>query len=71
MIASHLLDAYRLDPDAADNEGLRGRAHEALLRAGERAASLGASTEAQRYFETGLRAGGAPCGRGAGASARG
>jgi predicted ATPase/class 3 adenylate cyclase len=51
VIASHLLDAYRLEPDAADGEGLRRQAHEALLRAGERAASLGASTEAQRYFE--------------------
>ncbi|HET8751613.1 MAG TPA: adenylate/guanylate cyclase domain-containing protein [Gaiellaceae bacterium] len=50
VIASHLLDAYRLDPDAADSEGLRRQAHRALLRAGERAASLGASTEAQRYF---------------------
>jgi predicted ATPase/class 3 adenylate cyclase len=53
VIASHLLDAYRLDPDAADGEGLRRQAHEALLRAGERAASLGASTEAQRYFRQG------------------
>jgi predicted ATPase/class 3 adenylate cyclase len=50
VIASHLLDAYRLDPDIADGEGLRRRAHDALVRAGERAASLGASTEAQRYF---------------------
>jgi predicted ATPase/class 3 adenylate cyclase len=50
VVASHLLDAYRLDPDAADSESLRRQAHEALLRAGERAASLGASTEAQRYF---------------------
>jgi class 3 adenylate cyclase/tetratricopeptide (TPR) repeat protein len=51
VIASHLLDAYRLDPDAAESEALRGRAYEALLRAGERAASLGASSEARRYFE--------------------
>ncbi|HET9114966.1 MAG TPA: adenylate/guanylate cyclase domain-containing protein [Gaiellaceae bacterium] len=51
VIASHLLDAYRLDPDAADSETLRHRAHEALLRAGSRAASVGASTEARRYFE--------------------
>ena len=51
VIASHLLDAYRLEPEAADSEGLRRSAHAALLRAGERAASLGASTEAQRYFE--------------------
>ncbi|MGZ4386137.1 MAG: ATP-binding protein [Gaiellaceae bacterium] len=51
VIASHLLDAYRLDPEAVDSEGLRRRAHAALLRAGERAASLGASAEAQRYYE--------------------
>jgi predicted ATPase/class 3 adenylate cyclase len=51
VIASHLLDAYLLDPDAAESEALRRRAHEALLRAGERAASLGAPTEALRYFE--------------------
>jgi class 3 adenylate cyclase/tetratricopeptide (TPR) repeat protein len=51
VIASHLLDAYRLDPDAEGGEELRRRAYEALLRAGARAASLGATTEAQRYFE--------------------
>ena len=51
VVASHLVDAYRLDPDAADAASLRGRAHNALLRAGERAASLGASAEGQRYFE--------------------
>ena len=60
VIASHLLDAYRLDPDAADAEGLRARAHLALLRAGERAASLGASAEAQRYFEQAGELSGAP-----------
>ena len=51
VIASHLLDAYRLDPGAAEGEALRVRAYKALLRAGERAASLGATTEAQRYFQ--------------------
>jgi tetratricopeptide (TPR) repeat protein len=51
VVASHLVDAYRLDPDAADGAALRARAHAALVRAGERAASLGASTEALRYFE--------------------
>jgi tetratricopeptide (TPR) repeat protein len=51
VIASHLLDAYRLDPGAEDSGALRGSAHKALLRAGERAAALGASTEARRYFE--------------------
>jgi class 3 adenylate cyclase/tetratricopeptide (TPR) repeat protein len=51
VVASHLLDAYRLDPDAADAGPLRARAHAALMGAGERAASLGAATEATRYFE--------------------
>jgi class 3 adenylate cyclase/tetratricopeptide (TPR) repeat protein len=51
VIASHLLDAYRLDPDAADSDTLRPRAHESLLRAGSRASSVGAATEARRYFE--------------------
>jgi class 3 adenylate cyclase/tetratricopeptide (TPR) repeat protein len=51
VVASHLLNAYRLDPDAPDAEALRGKAHQALFQAGERAASLGASSEAQRYFE--------------------
>jgi class 3 adenylate cyclase/tetratricopeptide (TPR) repeat protein len=51
VVASHLLDAYRLDPDGDGAEPLRARARAALVRAGERAASLGASAEAQRYFE--------------------
>jgi predicted ATPase len=51
VAASHLLEAYRLDPDAPEAESLRARAHTALLSAGERAASLGAPAEALRYFE--------------------
>jgi class 3 adenylate cyclase/tetratricopeptide (TPR) repeat protein len=51
VVASHLLDAYRLAPDAPDSAPLRARARVALVRAGERAASLGASAEARRYFE--------------------
>ncbi len=51
VVASHLVDAYRLDPDAADAPDLRSRAQSALVKAGERAGSLGASAEAQRYFE--------------------
>jgi predicted ATPase/class 3 adenylate cyclase len=51
VVASHLLEAYRLDPEADDAAELRDRAQGALARAGERAASLGASTEALRYFE--------------------
>ncbi|HXH97418.1 MAG TPA: adenylate/guanylate cyclase domain-containing protein [Gaiellaceae bacterium] len=51
VVASHLLDAYRLDPDAADAEALKARAQAALVRAGDRAGSVAAATEAQRYFE--------------------
>ena len=51
VVASHLLDAYRLDPGAADAAGLKARAGAALSSAGERTASLGAAAEAQRYFE--------------------
>ena len=51
VVASHLVDAYRLDPDAADAGPLRARACAAVLRAGERAASVGASVEGLRYFE--------------------
>jgi predicted ATPase/class 3 adenylate cyclase len=51
VVASHLLEAYRLDPGAPDAEALRASAYAALLRAGERAASLGAAAEAQRYFQ--------------------
>jgi Predicted ATPase len=50
VIASHLVDAFRLDPEAEDSAALRRQAHEALLRAGSRANSLGASGEAKRYF---------------------
>jgi len=51
VVASHLLDAYRLDPAAPDAAPLRAKAQYGLMRAGERAASVGASTEARRYFE--------------------
>ena len=51
VVAAHLLDAYRLDPDAPDAEELRARACVAMHRAAERAASLGASAEARRSFE--------------------
>jgi class 3 adenylate cyclase/tetratricopeptide (TPR) repeat protein len=51
VVASHLVEAYRLDPDAPDAAELRIDAQGALTKAGERAASLGASAEALRYFE--------------------
>jgi predicted ATPase/class 3 adenylate cyclase len=51
VVASHLLEAYRLDPDAPDADELRARARQALLAAGVRVAGLGASTEAAQFFE--------------------
>ena len=51
VIAAHYLDAYEAAPDADDATALRAKAGEHLALAGERAASLAASEEAQRYFE--------------------
>ncbi|HEY6068170.1 MAG TPA: adenylate/guanylate cyclase domain-containing protein, partial [Gaiellaceae bacterium] len=51
VVASHLVEAYRLDPDAEDAGEIRNRARTALVSAGERAASLAAAAEAKRYFE--------------------
>jgi class 3 adenylate cyclase/predicted ATPase len=50
VVASHLLEAYRVAPDAPDAEGIKSRARETIARAGERAASLAANDEAERYF---------------------
>jgi class 3 adenylate cyclase len=50
VVASHYLDAYNAVPDAPDAPGIRAKAGEELARAGERAASLGANEEAERYF---------------------
>jgi tetratricopeptide (TPR) repeat protein len=51
VLASHYLEAYRAAPDADDAPEIKRRARETLARAGERAGSLGANSEAQRYFE--------------------
>ena len=51
MLASHLLDAYRLDPNAPDAGGAADKGPGALSPAGERATSLAAAAEAERYFE--------------------
>jgi class 3 adenylate cyclase len=51
VLASHYVDAYEADPAAQDAAEIKNKARSALFRAGERAASLGASEEAQRYFE--------------------
>jgi predicted ATPase/class 3 adenylate cyclase len=51
VIASHYLDAYRVSPEASDAAGIKAKACEHLVRAGERAASLAAHEAAQTYFE--------------------
>jgi len=50
VVAAHYLDAYAADPSAADADEVRARAGDALVRAGRRAASLGAHEEAGRAF---------------------
>ncbi|MGZ4482421.1 MAG: hypothetical protein ACXVY5_09455, partial [Gaiellales bacterium] len=49
--AAHYLAAYDADRDAADAADVRRRAGMALVRAGDRAASLAANHEAEHYFE--------------------
>jgi len=51
VVAAHYLAAHEADPDADDADDIKRRAAAALVRAGERAGSLAASQEAQRYFE--------------------
>ena len=51
VLAAHYLDAYHAAPDEPDAGALRSKAFETLVRAGDRAASLGANAEAQRAFE--------------------
>jgi class 3 adenylate cyclase/tetratricopeptide (TPR) repeat protein len=50
VVASHYLDAYEADRDSPDAAEIRAKAGRELAKAGERAASLGANGEAQRYF---------------------
>jgi class 3 adenylate cyclase/tetratricopeptide (TPR) repeat protein len=51
VLASHYLEAWRLDPDAPDAEEIKGKAREMLVRSAERAAALAAAEEAQSAFE--------------------
>ncbi len=51
VVASHYLEAYRAAPDAPDAPEIEALARDRLTRAGDRAASLAASEDAQRYFE--------------------
>ncbi len=51
IVATHYLAAWRAAPEADDAGDIKDRARSSLERAGERAASLAAHVEAQRYFE--------------------
>jgi class 3 adenylate cyclase len=51
VVASHYLEAWRLDPDARDAQEIKDKAREMLVRAAERAAALAAAEEAQHAFE--------------------
>jgi predicted ATPase/class 3 adenylate cyclase len=51
VVASHYLEAWRLDPDAPDAQEIKGKAREMLVRAAERAAALAAAEEAESAFE--------------------
>jgi len=50
VVASHYLAAYNAAPDANDANEIKDHARERLSRAGDRAASLGANEEAERYY---------------------
>jgi class 3 adenylate cyclase/tetratricopeptide (TPR) repeat protein len=52
VIAAHLLDAVRADPEGGDTADVKARAREWLVRAAERAAALAAPEDAQRAFES-------------------
>jgi tetratricopeptide (TPR) repeat protein len=51
IVAAHYLDAYEAVPDASDAAEIKEQGRAMLVRAAERAASLGATVEAQRAFE--------------------
>ncbi|MDH4346214.1 MAG: AAA family ATPase, partial [Thermoleophilia bacterium] len=55
VLAAHYLDASEAVPDADDADDVRTKAVAALLRAGDRAESLGAHGEAMRYVERAAR----------------
>ena len=55
VIASHLLEAFEADIDAPDAAGLKRRACEALVQAGDHAASLAAAASAEHYYERALQ----------------
>jgi predicted ATPase len=60
VVASHYVAAYESAPEAEDSAQIKQKAHELLARAAERAASLAAAEEAQRYFEQAAELAGDP-----------
>jgi class 3 adenylate cyclase/predicted ATPase len=50
VVAAHYVAAYREAPEDADADLIRDKTRDMLVRAGERAASLAATAEAQKYF---------------------
>ena len=51
VVAAHYLDAWGAAPEAEDADEIKGTARDMLIRAAERASSLGANAEAQRAYE--------------------
>ncbi|MDP9226467.1 MAG: hypothetical protein M3P18_22040, partial [Actinomycetota bacterium] len=51
VLASHYVAAFDAAPEAEDAQSIRSKAREMLARAGQRAGSLGAPDEGQRYYE--------------------
>jgi predicted ATPase len=51
VVAAHYLDAYTAAPEAEDADEIKSMARDMLVRAAERASSLGATGEAQRAYE--------------------
>jgi class 3 adenylate cyclase/tetratricopeptide (TPR) repeat protein len=51
VLAAHYVEAYLASPDAPDAAEIKAKAGDWLARAGQRAASLAANEDAQRYFE--------------------
>jgi predicted ATPase/class 3 adenylate cyclase len=58
VVASHLIEAYEADTEAADAAEVRDRARTALVQAGDHALSFAAAASAQGYYERALALGG-------------
>jgi predicted ATPase len=60
VLASHYVSAFEAVPEADDAGAIRAKAGAMLARAGERAGSLGALDEGQRYYEQAVELAEAP-----------